>query len=312
MSLTPRLPLARSAINRDAPSREIPGLVERLWATSATKVVVIWRGEALLSDGDEPTLRYLAPTECPSWRHRIYLGVTTADAPGIALGTPVVAAVVDDEVGHQLEPDVAKWASARTLAHRLGDLDAGVIVQALAMANWHDAHQFSPLTGAAAESAEAGWVRVDQGTGKHLFPRTDAAIIVLVTDAKDRIVLGSNALWESNRYSLLAGFVEPGESLEAAVVREVFEESGFTVRDPIYVGSQPWPFPASLMVGFKAVLDESHPRELRPDGTEIVDLRWFSREELLGSLDSIMLPGKTSIARAMIEHWLGHAIPDGA
>lgn len=311
MSLTPRLPLARSAINRDAASREIPGLLDTRWAEETTKVVVIWRGEALLDAGPVTALRYLSPAQCPAWRHRIYLGVSTIDAPGMKAGTAVIAAVVDDEVGHQLEPDVSKWASARTLAHRLGDLDAGVIVQALAMANWHDAHQFSPLTGALAEPADAGWVRVDQGTGKHLFPRTDAAVIVLVTDSQDRIVLGSNALWESNRYSLLAGFVEPGESLEAAVIREVFEESGLTVRDPEYVGSQPWPFPASLMVGFRATLDEAHPRELHPDGTEIVDLRWFSREELVGSLDSVMLPGKTSIARAMIEQWLGHDIPDG-
>lgn len=312
MSLTPRLPLSRSAINRDAASREIPGLLDTLWGKETTKVVVIWRGEALIDEGERPSLRYVSPAECPSWRHRIYLGLTTSEAPGVPRGTPVVAAVVDDAIGHALEPDVAKWMSARTLAHRFDDLDAGVVVQALAMANWHDAHQFSPLTGAAAESSDAGWVRVDQGTGKNLFPRTDAAVIVLVTDSADRIVLGSNALWEPNRYSLLAGFVEPGESLEAAVVREVFEESGLTVKDPVYVGSQPWPFPASLMVGFTAVLDESHPRELRPDGQEIVDLRWFSRDELMGSLDSIMLPGRTSIARAMIEHWLGQRIPDGA
>jgi len=143
-----------------------------------------------------------------------------------------------------------------------------------------------------------------------LFPRTDAAVIVLITDSEDRIVLGNNALWESHRYSLLAGFVEPGESLEAAVVREAYEESGLVIKDPVYVGSQPWPFPASLMVGFSATLDESASVELRPDGSEIIDLRWFSRDELVSSLDQIMLPGRTSIARAMIEDWLGNPLPD--
>ena len=312
MSLTPFLPLARSAMNRDAASRKIPGFLEHLWAQEATRVVVIWRGEALLDSKEEPAIRFLAPSALSTWRHRIYLGKTTEQAAGLPVGTHVIAAVVDDDTGHQLEPDVSRWTSARTLAHRLGDMEAGVVVEALAMANWHDAHLFSPLTGSAAEPSDAGWVRVDQSTGKDLFPRTDAAVIVLVTDSEDRIVLGSNALWEAHRYSLLAGFVEPGESLEAAVIREVFEESGLTVSNPVYLGSQPWPFPASLMVGFHASLDESHPRELRPDGTEIIDLRWFSREELLQSLDTIMLPGRTSIARAMIEHWLGTSLPDGA
>ncbi len=124
-------------------------------------------------------------------------------------------------------------------------------------------------------------------------------------------MLGSNALWESQRYSLLAGFVEPGESLEAAVAREVFEESGLRVKNPTYMGSQPWPFPASLMVGFHAELDHEASGELTPDGTEIVDLRWFSRDDLTRALGEISLPGKTSIARAMIEHWYGGPIEDG-
>ncbi len=123
--------------------------------------------------------------------------------------------------------------------------------------------------------------------------------------------MGSNALWEARRYSLLAGFVEPGESLEAAVIREVFEESGLVVTNPVYVGSQPWPFPASLMVGFRADIDETSLANIRPDGTEIIDLRWFTREELLASLDDVLLPGRPSIARAMIEDWLGDELPEG-
>ena len=187
----------------------------------------------------------------------------------------------------------------------LGKRDAA---EALGIANWHETHQFSPRTGNPTESGKGGWVRIDSRDGTELFPRTDAAIIVGITDPDDRIVLGSNALWESNRFSLLAGFVEPGESLEAAVVREVHEETGLRIIDPVYVGSQPWPFPASLMLGFRATLDPAHADELRPDGTEILDLRWFSRDELAASLDQVLLPGRTSIARAIIEDWFGGAL----
>jgi len=312
VSLTPRLPLSRSRINRDAHSRKIPGFLDDLWSHPETRVVCIWRGEALLAAGDEVRLDVRPPSGVPVARERIYLGISTVDAGDMPEGTRIVAAVLDDEEASALEPDVARWTSARTFAHTLNDLDAGLVVEALAMANWHASHSFSPTTGAAAEPEQAGWVRVDQSTGSALFPRTDAAVIALITDSHDRIVLGSNALWEAQRYSLLAGFVEPGESLEAAVIREVWEESGLHVRDPEYVGSQPWPFPASLMVGFRATLDEAHEMELRPDGTEIVDLRWFSREDLSASQGTVLLPGRTSIARAMIEDWYGQALPDGS
>jgi NAD+ diphosphatase len=304
VSLTDKLPLARSRIDRDALSRKIPGFLEELWSSPATAVVVIWRGEALIAPGPNAQLAIFAPADIPRFRHRIYLGLTTEDNRALAAGTSFIAAVVDDEVGESLEPDVTRWMSARTLAHTLDDLDSGVVIEALAMANWHDAHAFSPSTGAVTAEGQAGWTRVDSETGKDIFPRTDAAVIVLITDAHDRIVLGSNALWESHRYSLLAGFVEPGESLEAAVIREVWEESGLVVRRPRYVGSQPWPFPASLMVGFEAELDPAHRNELRPDGTEIVDLRWFDRESLRTESGGITLPGQPSIARAMIDHWL--------
>jgi len=231
--------------------------------------------------------------------------LAAADEGEVAAGTAVTAVLLDDDSGPRLEPDVTRWASPRTLGHRLGDRDAGLAIEALGMANWHATHRFSPRTGNPTVAARAGWVRVDVETGAELFPRTDAAIIVGVTDGDDRLVLGSNALWESNRFSLLAGFVEPGESLEAAVVREVHEEAGLHVIDPVYVGSQPWPFPASLMLGFRARLDPAHAAALRPDGTEILDLRWFSRDELAGSLSEVLLPGRTSIARAIIEDWYG-------
>jgi NAD+ diphosphatase len=312
MSLTSRLPLSRTRINRNAESRKIPGFLDRLMADDATKVVLIWRGEALLAEGTPARMELVAPGDVPSDSLLIYLGFTVDSVRTIAQGTHIVAAVLTDESGPDVCSDMARWVSARTMAHALDDLDSGIVIEALAMANWHAAHAFSPLTGSPARAEQAGWTRVDQSTGKDLFPRTDAAVIALVTDDKDRIVLGSNALWESRRYSLLAGFVEPGESLEAAVVREVFEESGLVVTNPVYMGSQPWPFPASLMVGFRAEIEQESLAGIRPDGTEIVDLRWFTRDELLASLGDVLLPGRPSIARAMIEDWLGQELPEGA
>ena len=311
MSLTSRLSLSRSRIDRDAASRKIPGFLEGVMAKDSTRVVMIWRGEALLAADATTRLDLVAPQNVPGDALLIYLGTTTEATRGIPQGTPIVAAVLSDESGPRVCSDMARWVSARTMAHALDDLDSGIVVQALAMANWHQAHLFSPVTGAPTEMDQAGWTRVDQSTGRDLFPRTDAAVIALVTDQHDRIVLGSNALWEARRYSLLAGFVEPGESLEAAVIREVFEESGLVVTNPVYVGSQPWPFPASLMVGFRADIDETSLANIRPDGTEIIDLRWFSREKLLASLDDVLLPGRPSIARAMIEDWLGDELPEG-
>ncbi|MCA1943557.1 MAG: NAD(+) diphosphatase [Yonghaparkia sp.] len=311
-SLTASLPLSRYRIDRDDVSRARPGLFDELAADPTARVIAVWRGEVLLSAPDAvadaapaPALAFLPWSAVPSGVERVYLGRTLEAEGGVPAGAPVTAVLLDDESGPALEPDVTRWGSPRTLGHRLGDRDAGLAIEALGMANWHATHQFSPRTGNPTVSGRAGWVRVDVETGAELFPRTDAAIIVGVTDADDRLVLGSNALWESNRFSLLAGFVEPGESLEAAVVREVQEEAGLRVVDPVYVGSQPWPFPASLMLGFRARLDPAHAGELRPDGAEILDLRWFSRAELAASLGEVLLPGRTSIARAIIEDWYG-------
>ena len=311
-SLTHSLPLSRYRIDRDDTARGRPALFDELAADPASRIVALWRGEVLLAVSPDaakaPALALLPWSAAPADAVRVYLGRTLDAEGGLPAGTAVTAVVLNDMSGPALEPDITRWGSPRTLGHRLGDRDAGLAIEALGMANWHATHAFSPLTGNPTVSAKGGWVRVDVETGAELFPRTDAAIIVGITDADDRLVLGSNALWESNRFSLLAGYVEPGESLEAAVVREVFEEAGLRVIDPQYVGSQPWPFPASLMLGFRAVLDPAHANDLRPDGAEILDLRWFSRDDLAASLGEILLPGRTSIARAIIEDWFGAAL----
>ena len=316
-SLTQSLPLSRYRVDRDYAARDRPNLFDELAADPSARIIALWRGEVLLGEpgassaggapdaAEAPTLALLPWAAVSADALHIYLGKTLETEGGVSAGTAITAVVLDDEAGWQLQPDITRWGSPRTLGHRFGDRDAGLAMEALGMANWHDTHAYSPRTGNATVTAKAGWVRVDSETGVELFPRTDAAIIVGITDSHDRLVLGSNALWESNRFSLLAGFVEPGESLEAAVVREVFEETGLHVIDPQYVGSQPWPFPASLMLGFRAVLDPDHANDLRPDGTEILDLRWFARDELASNLGEILLPGRTSIARAIIEDWYG-------
>ncbi len=304
-SFLSRLPLSRFEIDRDNLAREREGLFEELWADPATRILPIFQGSALLSS---PTSLALLPVDAvPDAELRVYLGRSTSTTSPEPAGTPIVAALLED-AGHLAESD---WANLRAVGSQLSDRDAGIFTEALGILNWHASHRFSPRTGEPTVAEKGGWVRRDPVSNTEVFPRTDAAIIVGITDADDRILLGSNALWESNRYSLLAGFVEPGESLESAVIREVFEESGIHVVDPVYLGSQPWPFPASLMLGFLAKVDPAHGTETTPDGAEILDLRWFTRYELAAALTEIKLPGPTSIARAILEEWFGGHIDDG-
>ncbi|WP_395638445.1 NAD(+) diphosphatase [Pseudolysinimonas sp.] len=308
-----RLPLARAALDRDHLGRA--GGIDGLLDDARTRAIVLHEGKALLAS--PTTLAILPPSVVPQAALAVYLGRTTTAAPDLAVGTPIVALAVDSPDGFDELDDVptgpAEWGDLRRIGARLDERDAGLFTQALAILNWHTVSRFSPLAGGETRPGKAGWVREDE-TGKEYFPRTDSAVIVGVTDHDDRLLLGSNAMWEAKRFSLLAGFVEPGESLEAAVIREVFEESGVRVENPQYLGSQPWPFPASLMVGFVARAVPGADTAGEPDGEEIVALRWFTRDELTAAVEAgdVILPGPTSIARAIIEHWYGGEIADGA
>jgi NAD+ diphosphatase len=304
-SFLARLPLSRFDVDRDYLARDNESLFDELWADPATRILPIFQGTALLAD--DTSLALLPVRAVPDAELKVYLGRTTSATATEPIGTPVVAVLLTD-AGHLAE---SNWANLRVVGTKLSARDSGLLTEALGILNWHQSHAFSPRTGEPTIPEKGGWVRRDPVSNTEVFPRTDAAIIVGVTDADDRLLLGSNALWESNRYSLLAGFVEPGESLEAAVIREVFEESGIRVANPVYLGSQPWPFPASLMLGFTAKVDESVESTLTPDGAEILDLRWFSRDELRSARREIKLPGPTSIAHAIIEEWLGEPITDG-
>lgn len=305
-SLTSGLALSRSALDRDSVGRTRPGLLDELRADPLTRALPLSRGHALLvgDSADLPPRLELLPLAALDATLVVYLGRTRAD------GVRVVAAVLPDAVADAVEPDRDRWGDLRRLGAELDARDAGLFTQALAITNWHASHGFSPRTGERTEPGAGGWVRhpagePDEAGGTHVFPRTDPAVIAGVTDAEDRLLLGANALWGGNRYSVLAGFVEPGESFEAAVIREVEEESGLTVTDPVYVGSQPWPFPATIMVGFRARLDPAGGTEPVPDGVELIDLRWVPRDELADGARTIGIPGRASIARAIIEQWFG-------
>jgi NAD+ diphosphatase len=191
----------------------------------------------------------------------------------------------------------------------LGDRDAGLFTHAVALANWHDTHTHCPVDGTPTVPDPGGHSTRCPADGTEHFPRTDPAVIMLVTDPDDRCLLARNVAWPGRRVSILAGFVEPGESAEQAVAREVDEETGIKVTNVRYVGSQPWPMPRSLMLGFRA--DAPAGQDIVPDAEEIAEAYWFSREGLVAAIGSreIALPPPVSIARQIIELWFGGPLP---
>jgi NAD+ diphosphatase len=193
----------------------------------------------------------------------------------------------------------ARPATLREVGALLSARDAGLMVCAVALANWHATHLRCPRCGEPTEFADAGWVRRCPADGSDHFPRTDPAVIVLVHDGADRCLLGRQPTWPPGRYSTLAGFVEPGESLEHAVAREVREESRVVVDEVSYRGSQPWPFPASLMLGFWA---RAVGGEAGVGDDELEDVRWFDRAGLRSGRP--LLPPPASIAHWLITTWL--------
>jgi NAD+ diphosphatase len=238
---------------------------------------------------------------------RMFLGVEPD-------GTPVFA--VDGPLPEQPR---TRALNLREVGHQLSDRDAGLFTAAVALAQWHAGHPYSSTTGLPTTAAEGGWTRVDEA-GTQVWPRTDPAMIVLVHDGVSgptgRCLLGNNAAWgrgrEVRRFSCLAGYVEPGESAEAAVIREVVEEVGVEVETIEYEGSQAWPFPGSLMLGFTAQADPDQP--VRVDPTEIAHARWFTRDEIAAVLSGevvdagdgarVGLPPPSSIAHYLIDRWL--------
>ena len=223
---------------------------------------------------------------------------------GATATTPIELRIFDDAAAELIEPEPRRWQGLRAAAPVLAANHTGLAVEAIALANWHAGHAHCPRCGAPTEPVQAGWARRCDREGNLVFPRTDPAVIVLVTDHDDRLLLGSNALWEQRRFSLLAGFVEPGESLESAVIREIGEEAGLRVDHVEYLASQPWPMPASLMLGFTARIGRrSIRRRRRPTASRSCWLVHPQRDRR--RVGDVVLPGETSIARWLIEHWYG-------
>ena len=202
----------------------------------------------------------------------------------------------------------SEFKSLRAIGSFLSPRDIGLAVHAQGLANWHSKHPRCSLCGGPTVVVLAGAVRRCPTDQSEHYPRTDSAIIVLIKNDKDQILLGRQKVWPKYRFSTFAGFVEPGESFEHCVIREVREEAGVELTKINYLGSQPWPFPASLMIAFEAITNT--PELARPDGDEIEEIRWFSREEMKSAIldKSLILPFEISVARQMINAWYG----DGA
>jgi NAD+ diphosphatase len=209
-------------------------------------------------------------------------------------------------------PADVRWASLREVGASLGPRDSGLLVSAVALSNWHRAYPRCPRCGAETVVTSAGWARRCPVDDSEHFPRHDAAVIVLVRDEQDRALLGRRADWPQGRYSTLAGFVEAGESAEMTVAREIAEEAAVRIdADALdYLGSQPWPFPSSLMLGYHATVAADSP-PARADGVEIAEVRWFTREELGAgcAAGTVRVPPAVSIARRLIERWYGAPLP---
>jgi NAD+ diphosphatase len=287
----PPLALARGTTDRAGHRRSDAEWLGARWSDASSRVLLVSDGNVAVS-GDPPALALMAPTALGDVapERRWFLGL---DGNGIAM-----FAVPADL------PDSATRANLRQVGALLDDRDAGLLTTAVALDAWHTTHIHCPRCGTPTTISEAGMVRVCPADGSLHHPRVDPAVIMTVVDRDDRVLLGHQSRWPARRFSTLAGFVEPGESLEQAVAREVHEETGIVVHSATYVGSQPWPFPNSLMLGFHA---HATTTQITVDGEEISEAGWFTRDELAAAASSgrVLLPPTISIARRLIERWYG-------
>ena len=289
-------------LDRASELRSDEAELNRLW--SAAKIIRV--AESKLAT-DRTSLRFLTAAEVEKLiESKIF---TTGDKYFLGIDTASKLAYFAwdcDEVGLAAgESSTEGMASLRELGGTLDEFHLGISMHAIALSNWHRSHPHCSKCGALTESSLGGSVRVCVKDQSQHHPRTDSAVIVLVKDKDDRILLGHQPIWPDGRFSTFAGFLEPGETFEQCVEREVFEESGVKVNEIKYLGSQPWPFPASIMIAFSAVVED--PSTAKADGVEITEVRWFSRDELKASIadGSLLLPPTISVARKMIAMWFG-------
>ena len=291
--LLPDFAFRVTAHDRLTDRRKDTAFLEAAWQNPATGVLVM-KDEELAADGD--ALMVVTSSAAPHGE-RLLLGAVDDTAYFVTL--------VDDG---DTSTEGFAFASLRHLAATLGERELSLAVHAIALGGWHRRHPMCSACGARTEIAEGGASRTCPNCSTQHFPRTDPAVIMLVVDEEGRCLLGHNGARASGWFSTLAGFVEPGESLEEAVAREVLEETSVVVTDVTYAGSQPWPFPSSLMLGFLA---KASTVDIRVDGEEITEARWFTRDELAAEVEAgdLVVPTTLSIAGALLSHWYGGPLP---
>ena len=293
------LALSRAVVDRSAHLRADAAWLAAAWSDPRTRVLPVQHGRALcrVADGSA-RLQFISPAEAPDGV-RFLLGTDAGDVAyfGVAGPPPEPA-----------EPD-SRAAHLREVGPLLSDRDAGLMTHAVALANWHETFTHCPRCGSPTDPVSSGHARRCPVDDSEHFPRVDPAMIVLVTDPDDRCLLARNVLWPPRRVSILAGFVEAGESAEQAVAREVHEETGIVVGVVRYLGSQPWPMPQSLMLGFSA--EAAGKQEIRVDDDEIAEANWYSREDLTKAIATgeLLLPPPVSIAHHIIQSWYGAELP---
>lgn len=288
-------PLSRFAYDRAALHRDDEHWLADAWQQA--RVVAITAKSATPVEGTHVV--YLRPGDVPDEAPHRFLGVVD--------DVPYFTVTVDEDGGD--------WRTLREFGEHADDLEASLVVSAVALEQWHQRHTHCPLCGEPTIETKAGWTRTCPADDSEHYPRTDPAVIMLIHDGDDLALLGRGQSWGEGRFSTLAGFVEPGESLEAAVAREVYEEVGVAIKDIDYVASQPWPFPASLMLGFTARLD-GEPR-ITLDPVELAEAGWFTREQIAQARDWTdthtppdpaarlkAISPHLSISRYLIDRWL--------
>jgi NAD+ diphosphatase len=284
---------AGAFVDRNGHRREDPEWLAEMLQSDDARFVPVW-GDKCLASGEPLRAVLLRREQAESFSDQdatIFLGMYR--------GSPAFALRIDG-AGEPPFADVGDYHDLRYLGSMLSADDANLVAHARALVLWHGMQKFCGSCGSLSRAEAGGNSRVclNDDCGTRIFPRVDPAIIVIVEN-DDRCLLGRQQNWPEGRYSTIAGFVEPGESLEDAVRREVFEETNIRVAGVQYHSSQPWPFPSSLMLGFKAYASSS---DIRLNDGELEDAQWFTRKELRSGFPK--LPYRVSIARRLVDQWL--------